>query len=145
MRFTCAAVLVLVGVLVTSQVDRSTAKVYTKCGLKNELEKRNFSRTLLGNWLCMIQSESRRNTSAETVQPNRTKNLGLFQINDKEWCTYNKKGGKCNLKCEDLLDENIDDDAVCAQKYREENGFKIWRGWNRYCYNNSEATKVSPC
>ncbi|KAK9728527.1 C-type lysozyme/alpha-lactalbumin family [Popillia japonica] len=86
-----------------------------------------------GHWVCLIESESAKDTSKVTNRA-KGKYLGLFQIRSKEWCTYEKPGGKCNMKCEKLVDDDITDDAVCAKKVYNEEGFKGWSGWQRNCY-----------
>nr|CAH7769425.1 unnamed protein product [Callosobruchus chinensis] len=121
-------------------------KVYTKCGLTQELLKKGFSRSLVGNWVCLIESESGKDTSKEVTKANGSKSLGLFQINSKDWCQFGTAGGKCRMKCEDLLNENIEDDASCALKIHSELGFKAWDGWTRGCYGRTyPSTIASAC
>ncbi|PZC72261.1 hypothetical protein B5X24_HaOG211658 [Helicoverpa armigera] len=108
------------------------AKVYTRCQLTRELLKNNFSRTFLSNWVCLIEQESDRNTSAMVVKSPRRKFYGLFQIGS-EWCKEGKKGGKCDITCEALLDEDIKDDGICAVKVFEQEGFKYWAKWEARC------------
>nr|XP_023014754.1 lysozyme-like [Leptinotarsa decemlineata] len=96
--------------------------------------------------VCLIESESGRDTSKEIVKANGGKALGLFQINSKDWCKYGSPGGKCNMKCEALTDDNIRDDSVCAQKIQAELGFRGWDGWKRSCYRRTYTTTiVSAC
>lgn len=38
------------------------------------------------------------------------------------------------MKCEDLVNENITDDSVCAKKVQGQLGFRGWNGWVRNCY-----------
>ncbi|KAK4884112.1 hypothetical protein RN001_000383 [Aquatica leii] len=109
------------------------AKVYTRCGLSEELVKLRFPRSFIGNWVCLIESESGKDTGKVTERADGTKSLGLFQVNDKQWCTYGKPGGKCGMSCDDLINENITDDAVCAEKVQTERGFQDWDGWKRNC------------
>ncbi|ERL92748.1 hypothetical protein D910_10057 [Dendroctonus ponderosae] len=81
------------------------AKVFTKCGLTKELLNNGFERSYVGNWVCMIESESAKNTSKVTERADRSKSLGLFQINDKVWCKWGAAGGKCQVKCESDLSQ----------------------------------------
>ncbi|CAH0550792.1 unnamed protein product [Brassicogethes aeneus] len=106
----------------------------TRCGLTNELMNLGFDRTLLGNWVCLVESESGKKTDKMKKKANGSYALGLFQINSKEWCTFDKKGGKCDMKCEDLTNDDISDDSRCAQKAFQEMGFRGWEGWMRSCY-----------
>ncbi|CAH1163356.1 unnamed protein product [Phaedon cochleariae] len=122
------------------------SKLYTKCGLAHELVRCGFNKSYVGNWVCLIESESGRDTSKQTNKANGGKGLGLFQINSKEWCQFGRAGGKCNAKCEDFLDEDIAKDAACAKKIQAELGFRYWEGWNRSCYGRSyPSTIVNAC
>ncbi|KYB26736.1 lysozyme [Tribolium castaneum] len=114
--------------------QQTSSKVFTRCGLTQELLKQGFPRSFVGNWVCLIESESAKDTSKVTNRANGSKGLGLFQISSKEWCTYNTPGGKCNMKCEDLVNEDIADDSSCAKKMHGELGFRGWEGWKRSCY-----------
>ncbi|XP_072391067.1 lysozyme-like isoform X2 [Diabrotica undecimpunctata] len=122
---------IVIGLVIVGTID---GKVYTKCGLTQELLRIGFSRSLVGNWVCMIESESGKDTSKQVNKANGGKALGLFQINSKDWCKYGSPGGKCNMKCEDLINEDITDDARCARKIEAESGFRSWSGWTRNCY-----------
>ncbi|XP_030757062.1 lysozyme-like [Sitophilus oryzae] len=119
------------------------AKVYTKCGLTKELLNNGFERSYVGNWVCLVESESAKNTSKVTDKADRTKSLGLFQINSKDWCKFGSVGGKCQIKCENLIDENIQDDSICARKIQRELGFRAWDGWLRSCYGR--RLSIPPC
>ncbi|XP_066154693.1 lysozyme-like [Euwallacea fornicatus] len=121
-------------VLVLLLVYDADAKVFTKCGLTKELLNNGFERSYVGNWVCLIESESGKNTAKVTEKADWTKSLGLFQINDKEWCKWGSIGGKCQIKCETLIDENIQDDSICAKKVQRDLGFRAWEGWMRSCY-----------
>ncbi|XP_018579992.1 lysozyme-like [Anoplophora glabripennis] len=130
-------VLVLLLAVLLTAVEKARAKVYTRCGLTAELVNRGFSRTLVGNWVCLVESESGKDTAKLINKANGSKGLGLFQINSKDWCKFGAKGGKCNMKCEDLINEDISDDSVCARKVEKELGFRAWEGWMRSCYGRT--------
>ncbi|CAH1101237.1 unnamed protein product [Psylliodes chrysocephalus] len=139
-------VLVFCFVILASALVNIDGKVYTKCGLTQELLRIGFSRSLVGNWVCLIESESGRNTAKQTQKANGGTALGLFQINSKEWCKYGSPGGKCNMKCEDLTNEDIRDDSSCAQKILSQLGFNGWDGWKRSCYGRTyPSTITSAC
>ncbi|XP_049881428.1 uncharacterized protein LOC126377626 [Pectinophora gossypiella] len=115
---------------------RGPYEVFTRCQLTRELLKNNFPRTFLSNWVCLIEQESERNTSAFVSKSTRRKYYGLFQIGS-EWCKEGRKGGKCDISCEALLDEDIKDDASCAMKVFELEGFKYWSRWEARCKGKS--------
>lgn len=108
-----------------------------RCEITRELLKnKSFDRSFVSNWVCLIEQESGRNTSALTVKSPRRQYYGLFQIG-KEWCKEGSKGGKCNIACEALRDENIMDDSVCALQVFEQEGFKYWTKWAARCKGQS--------
>nr|QPG92857.1 lysc [Lasioderma serricorne] len=120
--------------LLLTIVALNQAKVYTRCALTQELINRRFPRSFIGHWVCLVESESGKNTSKIYNKANGSVNLGLFQINNKEWCEYGRQGGNCHVKCEDLLDEDLTDDTACAKQIFSEKGFQSWDGWKRACY-----------
>ncbi|XP_069356129.1 uncharacterized protein Lrt [Maniola hyperantus] len=107
--------------------------LFTRCQLTRELLKNNFhQKTFLSNWVCLIEQESDRNTAAHTVKTSRKQYYGLFQIGS-EWCKEGRRGGKCNVSCESLLDDDIKDDCACAYQIFEQEGFKYWTKWDARC------------
>ncbi|XP_046972517.1 uncharacterized protein LOC124539249 [Vanessa cardui] len=111
---------------------RGPYKVFTRCSLTRELLKNNFPKTFLTNWVCLVEQESDRNTATHVVKTPRKQYYGLFQIGS-EWCKEGRKGGKCNIACEALLDDDIKDDCLCANQVFEEEGFKYWSKWEARC------------
>ncbi|KAJ8942196.1 hypothetical protein NQ314_010136 [Rhamnusium bicolor] len=69
--------------LLDKEAQRIQAKVYTRCGLTRELVNKGFSRTLVGNWVCLIESESGKDTAKIVNKANGSKGLGLFQVTIK--------------------------------------------------------------
>lgn len=107
-----------------------------------------------------MEHESALDTNKVTRQENNSKNYGLFQINSKDYCAEGRKGGLCNMKCEgervisllymiiiinfalDLSNDDISDDTDCAKIILQREGFKYWKGWNRYCRNRQNLPNL---
>ncbi|KAH9634840.1 hypothetical protein HF086_000051, partial [Spodoptera exigua] len=117
------------------------AKVYKRCELTRELLKNNFSRTFLSNWVCLIEQESERNTSAIVVKSSRRKFYGLFQIGS-EWCKEGKKGGKCDIACEvsKVLQRSLDFMLFYGRQTNRSEGI-LWIGCPDWVHPPS---RVSP-
>lgn len=50
--------------------------------------------------VCLVENESARNTDKTNSNRNGSKDYGLFQINDKYWCSNSGSPGKdCNVTC----------------------------------------------
>nr|ABG21231.1 lysozyme [Mayetiola destructor] len=129
------------------------AKVFGRCDLVRELKKYHFEQTFLRNWVCLIENESRSDTKKINpypivggTHPSGYKSYGLFQINSKDYCRSGYNGGLCNVKCEDMLDDNIAKAAQCAQMIFKLHGFKVWYGWNRKCKSHQDKLpSISDC
>lgn len=76
------------------------AKTFKKCDLARELARMGYSMSSLPDWICLIASESSFNTAA-VGGPNTDGSFdwGLYQINDRYWCTKGRRGGECNINC----------------------------------------------
>ncbi|EDW76194.1 uncharacterized protein Dwil_GK15326 [Drosophila willistoni] len=108
--------LYLLFLLVIATGSHVWAKLYLRCELARKLlNQHGFERSLLSNWICLLEHESELNTAKVTTNPNGSKNYGLFQINGR-YCQQGRRGGTCNVDCDDLLDENIHEAAICAKR-----------------------------
>lgn len=136
--------LIIASVLVVLLAVVSDAKIFTKCDLAKELGKNGISRTFFGNWICLANAESGMDTAKVTQLPNLTASYGIFQINSKEWCRAGRKGGKCNMKCEDFLDDIITNDIDCVKKIQMQYGFNGWPVWVKKC-KGKDLPNISNC
>ncbi|XP_049297851.1 lysozyme c-1-like isoform X3 [Anopheles funestus] len=109
------------------------AKIYTKCELAKQLTANGISRTYQGHWVCLAIAVSGLDSAKTTTLPNQTASYGIFQINSKEWCRVGYKGGKCNMKCEDLVTDNITNAIKCSKIIQQQNGFNEWVMWQKKC------------
>ncbi|KAG5679324.1 hypothetical protein PVAND_008897 [Polypedilum vanderplanki] len=95
---------------------------YTQCELSTELQNiHNVAVDQTKKLVCIAQKFSRLNTNIVAGEL-----YGIFQINSK-WCEIGKEGGECNVKCENLLNDDIADDVKCAQSIITKFGMNGWR------------------
>ncbi|XP_055538286.1 lysozyme c-1-like isoform X2 [Wyeomyia smithii] len=120
------------------------AKVFQKCPLAKLLDSHQISRTLISNWICLVNAESGGDTSKKVAHDNLTTSYGIFQINSKEWCRVGRKGGKCNKNCEAFLTDDISDDIECAKMIHKDQGFSYWKGWVSRC-KQKPLPDISSC
>ncbi|XP_070592899.1 lysozyme C-like [Erythrolamprus reginae] len=61
---------------------------------------------------------------------------GIFQISGFEWCDNGRhySPNRCNMSCDLLLDDDIEDDALCAKKIVERTkDMRAWPLYLKYC------------
>ncbi|XP_034478353.1 lysozyme [Drosophila innubila] len=138
-----AIVLILV-LLLSLSPSETQSKLLTRCQLAKELLRHDFPRSYLSNWVCLVESESGRSTSKSMQLPNQSVSYGLFQINSKNWCRKGRRGGICNIKCEEFLNDEISDDSRCAMQIFNRHGFQAWPGWMSKCRGRT-LPDVSRC
>lgn len=133
---------VLTIVTVSTSVE---AKVFTDCELVKELQRAKISNAFTSNWICLMQSESKMDTTL-VIGPKTASSYsyGILQINSAKWCTRGRKGGNCNKRCEDFLNDDIQDDIACAKKIFDQEGFKAWDGWMKKC-KSKPLPNISHC
>ncbi|XP_003704205.1 lysozyme c-1-like [Megachile rotundata] len=127
---------VLLSLLVALAIIQLEAKILTECQAVEELQRAKIPRSLISNWVCLMQSESGLNTSLVTGPKTASSyNFGVFQISSMKWCSRGHTGGVCNKRCEDFANDDIQDDISCALKIQQTEGFKAWDGWLKKCKN----------
>ncbi|XP_062827727.1 lysozyme C, milk isozyme [Anolis carolinensis] len=65
-----------------------------------------------------------------------TPRYGIFQISGLEWCNNgrHKSPNKCNTSCDNFLDDDIVDDALCVKKIvASTKNMKAWPVYQKYC------------
>ncbi|KAI8033949.1 hypothetical protein M5D96_013281 [Drosophila gunungcola] len=133
------------GLLLACDSGVASAKRFLRCELARKLlDQHGFERSLLSNWICLLEHESGLETSRIITNPNGSRNFGLFQINSR-FCQEGRSGGTCNVKCEgqnNLLDENLRESAACAKRIQTSDGFRHWNGWQRYCRNTQNLPNL---
>ncbi|XP_011262282.2 lysozyme [Camponotus floridanus] len=111
-------------------------KKLTECEVVKELDRAKISKSLFSNWVCLIKSESGMDTALITgPKAASSYSFGILQISSPKWCTRGRKGGICNERCEDFLNDDIKDDIACGKKIFDQEGFKAWDGWIKNCKN----------
>jgi len=53
--------------------------------------------------------------------------IGIYRIGQQWWCGQESAGGGCNVKCSDLIDDNIADDVACASLILSQDGLEGWK------------------
>nr|AIW49876.1 Lysozyme II [Plutella xylostella] len=132
--------------LLALSVALSEGKVFSSdCELVRELRKHGFPENKMADWACLIKAESSRDTG-KVSKPNRNKSVdyGLFQINDKYWCSNTGTAGKdCHVTCRELITDDITKASQCAHKIFKRHGFNAWYGWKNKC--QGALPDVSKC
>lgn len=123
----------VIGFLICA-ASQGRGKVFEKCELVRKLYEYGMSQYQLSDWLCLIEAESSRNTKATHKNKNGSVDYGLFQINNKYWCSEGVVPGKdCRVRCQSLLSDDIRASVKCAQLIYKRHGFGAWYGWRNKC------------
>ncbi|XP_046688019.1 lysozyme C-like [Homalodisca vitripennis] len=129
----------LLAVLLAQQ---AFCRVFERCELVRELsqKKHRIPEADLATWVCIARYESEYNTSAVGhLNGDGSGDHGLLQISDLYWCSPPGVGMACGLNCDQLEDDDITDDVVCARriyrahKRRTGDGFTAWAVYGRHC------------
>ncbi|KOB72304.1 Lysozyme-like protein 1 [Operophtera brumata] len=108
-------------VLILSVILINAKKYESRCKLVRELMRSGTPNDIfLGQWVCLIEKVSKRDTSAFMVTPSGKKTYGLYQVA--------------------LLDDDIRDDTACARLIFHREGFKYWPLWTTRCKNDNLIT-----
>ncbi|CAH2232673.1 lysozyme-like [Pararge aegeria] len=126
------AVFVAIAAVVVLQCE---SKTFKRCELVRELRSQGFPENKLRDWVCLVESESSGNSNKVSKEnKNGSRDYGLFQINDKYWCSHTSTAGKdCNVTCAELITDDITKAAKCAKKVFKRHGFNAWYGWKNRC------------
>ncbi|XP_052748700.1 lysozyme-like isoform X2 [Galleria mellonella] len=113
-------------------------KTFTQCELAIELKTQGFPENQLKDWVCIVEAESSRHTFAiGGPDEDGSFDYGLFQINDRYWCNNGSNPGKgCNVRCRDLLSDDITTASICAKTIYKQQNFSAWLGWVNECHHH---------
>nr|BAC54260.1 lysozyme [Reticulitermes speratus] len=134
--------MLLIVVLFLGTVHITSARVLTPYQIARELSQHGILKHRINDWVCLVMSESSGRTDAvNEINTDGSKDYGLFQINDRYWCGKYGRGGRCNIACRDLLNDNIREAVECAIKiynegtnaYGDHLYFESWEGWKKEC------------
>ncbi|XP_061430460.1 lysozyme C-2-like isoform X3 [Lethenteron reissneri] len=144
MSFRSFAMFVLAASLCVVPCTR--AKVFARCELAKALHDMGVGTDSLGDWVCLVQAESSYNTRATYHNYNGSTDYGIFQINSNWWCDNGSKGhNACQVKCSDLLDDDITKSVACAKLILKQQGLKAWYGWKSKCQDFDVSVYLQGC
>nr|CAD7414965.1 unnamed protein product [Timema poppensis] len=92
---------VLVVAVFVALTQPGESRRFSRCELARELRRQGFPMHQLPDWVCLIESESSRDTAAiGRLNDDGSEDHGLFQISDKFWCGRGYTGKGCNVNCD---------------------------------------------
>ncbi|XP_023228018.1 lysozyme c-1-like [Centruroides sculpturatus] len=121
-------------------------KKFGRCELAKILVAHGIARDKISDWICLAEHESSLNSAAKS-RPNKNGSVdfGIFQINNKYWCTPPSQYNECNIECSKFLDDNLDDDIKCAKKIYNRHKFDAWYAWKNNCKGKDLKVYVKDC
>lgn len=97
-------------------------KIYSQCEFAQELYlQHGLEKADIGYHMCSARSFSGYNT-----QYNTGNFLSIYRIGTQWWCGKNGPGGLCNVKCSNLIDDDLADDIICVQEILRIHGVSTW-------------------
>lgn len=114
----------------------TVAKQFEECEFANELYSRHhIPREDIYKHLCI----------ATSLDTNRAGDMiGIYGIGRRWWCGEYAPSGGCNIKCSDLLDDDIADDVACASLILSQQGLEAWFASEWQC-KGAFAQTVDEC
>lgn len=104
----------------------SSARLFDECEFALELFERHLvPREEIYKHFCIA------NTLHTAKQWNGF--TGIYAIGSQWWCGADGPAGGCNVKCSDLLDDDIEDDVKCASLILSQQGLQGWSRSERAC------------
>jgi len=101
----------IIAVVLSVFVASSVARIFNRTELAEELNtNHNLTEGEAKTYMCIADLISSYDTNRES-----NGYIGLFNI-DSEMCGEDSPSGDCNIKCSDLMDDDITDDVQCARK-----------------------------
>ncbi|XP_055529486.1 lysozyme-like [Wyeomyia smithii] len=136
-----------VAVLAVVLPTRTHAKVFSECELARLLRtKYGFDKAKVNNFVCLAKAESSLNTASTNLNTNGSRDYGLFQINNKYWCStpgHKSVSNYCGVACSALLTDDISAAVTCANRVYAQQGYTAWYGWKAKC--KSGVKDLSSC
>ncbi|XP_049868484.1 lysozyme-like [Pectinophora gossypiella] len=135
----------IIGITCVFLLSLSDGYKMTRCELVRKLQKYEFPEEKMRDWVCLVEKESGRRTDVVgKVNRNGSRDYGLFQINDRWWCSNTTTPGhKCNVTCSDLITDDITKAVECTRIIFRKQGFLAWHGWANHC--QKDLPDISDC
>ncbi|KAM4034597.1 lysozyme C-like [Anomaloglossus baeobatrachus] len=121
---------IIIVLIFAAVADISWAVNY--CSWITAIKKNTQDENVIKNLMCILDQGSGFNK----VDIQNNYSYGAFWINSLMFCDdcKTKTQNLCKMKCADLLDDNLDDDAKCAVQIAKTYGFTAWNNvWPQKC------------
>lgn len=119
-------------ILIVLSFDLARAKQFENCEFAAELyATHEVAREDIYKHLCIANF-------LHMTHVTRGDFLGIYAIGRAWWCGQDEPGGNCNVKCSDLLDDDIADDVACANQILQSDGLNAWRKSETECKQRYE-------
>ncbi|XP_067320942.1 lysozyme C, milk isozyme-like [Anolis sagrei] len=142
-------VLAVVALLSLVPVASEAAEV-NPCVVAKEIKLWRMDRYIfftLADWMCTVH-----HVSGFKIQPppsgTAEKTYGIFGFSNKYWCSDGTEPSSnyCNISCQKFLDDNIEDDILCARKVLSMNKIvETWPLWVEKCRGKDLSSYLKGC
>lgn len=113
--------------LIVVSFELATSKIFDRCEFAKELYLlHTVPRDEIYMHLCITRTVMDTSDASMSF-------LGVYRIGSQWWCGENEAGGSCNVKCSELVDDDIADDVACANKILDSHGLDGWTQTESRC------------
>ncbi|XP_066506350.1 LOW QUALITY PROTEIN: lysozyme C-like [Hoplias malabaricus] len=131
-------------------VGAAKAMYYTNLELVSTLQAAGmdgYAGVSLANWVCLAFAESSYNTNAIHYDSDGSTDYGIFQINDRWWCSNGQfpSYNGCGISCNQLMSDNIQAEIACAKIIVKQQVISAWVGWQLRCEGQDVSQYIAGC
>ncbi|XP_035995818.1 lysozyme C-like [Fundulus heteroclitus] len=128
----------------------ANAKIYERCDWAKTLKAKNmdgYRGVSLADGVCLTQHGSNFNTGAINRNTDDSTDYGIFQINNKWWCSDGgvSRANGCGIRCSELQTDNVETAIRCAKRIVDQQGVRAWVAWKAHCQNRNLSSYLRGC
>nr|AGO06639.1 c-type lysozyme 2 [Ruditapes philippinarum] len=133
----------IIALVLIVMINGSLGGRKSKCEVVRALRAEGAKDSDMRDWLCLVAHESSYRYDVTHKNDGGSTDYGIFQMDDKYTCgnadgtstsiCWRIRTFGCEDACSTFIDSDIRNDANCAVRVRNCDGFRRWYGWVNNC------------